>query len=274
VRRGLFTLDRRDACLSLVSAAASLGAMPGFAQSGGDRMSRPLIANLITGSPNRNHDYDFFRIRLNQAMYDAYGIKADCYNDYEDSAAILGCDMLVTYTSQVLVSDKASAALQSYLERGGRWFALHSTNSVAGNQVLPKILGTRFLSHPPYQTFHVNVTKPADPLLEGIESFDVDDELYCMEDVTGDIEVLLHTRWGGEAFGNMTFAVEDRPMMYKRKVGDGGILYLALGHANRPYDKPRPEYPDQPDHRGPWDMPVYKTLIQRGIEWAAGRRPF
>ena len=237
-------------------------------------MSRPLIANLITGSPNRNHDYDFFRIRLNTALYDAYGIKADCFQNYEDSAAILGGDMLVTYTSQVPVSEEASTALRRWLEEGGRWFALHSSNSVAGNPVMPRILGTRFLSHPPYQKFHVNVTKPGDPLLEGVQPFDVEDELYCMENVTGDIEVLLHTRWGGEAFGNMTFPVEDRPMMYKRKVGDGGILYLALGHANRPYDKPRPEYPDQPDHRGPWEMPVYKTLIQRGIEWAAKRRPF
>lgn len=237
-------------------------------------LSRPQIAVLITGSPNRNHDYDFFRIRLNQALYDAYGIKVDCYNDYEDAAAILGCDMLVTYTSQVVVSDRASAALRRYLERGGRWFALHSSNSVAGNQILPRILGTRFISHPPYQGFRVQVTKPDEPLLEGIADFDVEDELYCMENVTGDIEVLLHTRWGGTGFGDIRFEVEDRPMMYRRRVGEGGILYLALGHANRPYDKPRPDYPDQPDHRGPWDLPVYGTLIRRGIEWAAGRRPF
>ncbi|WP_214621689.1 ThuA domain-containing protein [Sphingobium nicotianae] len=254
--------------------AAALGAAPALAQSKALAMSTPQIAALITGSPNRNHDYDFFRIRLNQALYDAYGIKADCYNDYEDAAAILGCDMLVTYTSQVVVSETASSALRHYLEQGGRWFALHSTNSVAGNQVLPQILGTRFLSHPPYQRFPVKVTKPSDPLLEGIADFEVEDELYCMETVTSDIEVLLHTRWGGEGFGNMHFDIADRPLMYKRKVGDGGILYLALGHANRPYDKPRPEYPDQPDHRGPWELPVYKMLIQRGIEWVAKRRPF
>ena len=236
-------------------------------------MTRPLIANLITGSPHRNHDYDYFRIQLNQALYDAYGIKVDCYQDYEDSAALLGSDMLVTYTSQVPISDKASAAIGRFLERGGRWFALHSSNSVAGNPVMPRILGTRFISHPPYQKFHVEVTKPDDPLLEGIKAFDVEDELYCMENVTNDIEVLLHTRWGGEAFGGHKFVVEDRPLMYKRRVGDGGILYLALGHANRPYDKPGSTGPDQLDHRGPWDMPVYRTLIKRGIEWVAQRRP-
>ena len=54
----------------------------------------------------------------------------------------------------------------------------------------------------------------------------------------------------------------------------GGILYLALGHANRPFDKPFPHLPDQPDYRGPWDMAVFRTLVNRGIEWAAHRRPF
>ncbi|MEJ0022142.1 MAG: ThuA domain-containing protein [Alphaproteobacteria bacterium] len=234
-------------------------------------MTGPLIANLICASPNRNHDFDFARLRLAQALYDADGIRTDALNDYEDSAAILGGDMLVTYTSQVPVTDQACFALRRYLERGGRWFALHASNSVLQNQYLPPLLGTKFLSHPPYQRFRVDVVAPADPLLAGIESFDVDDELYCVDIVSKDIEVLLQTRWGGEAFGGKMFEVEDRPLMYRHRVGDGGVLYLALGHANRPYDKPFPHSPDQPDKRGPWDMPLYKTLIQRGIAWAAHR---
>ena len=58
--------------------------------------------------------------------------------------------------------------------------------------------------------------------------------------------------------------------MYRHRVGEGGVLYLALGHANRPFDTPRPDSV-QPDHRGPWEMPVYKELIRRGV--ALGRPP-
>jgi len=229
----------------------------------------PLVANLVCGSPHRNHDFDFARLRLAQALYDANDIRVDCFQNYEE---ITG-DLLVSYTSQVAVSDEACAALRRYLEQGGRWFALHASNSVLQNPHLPKILGTRFLSHPPYQEFRVQVTRPGDPLLAGIEPFHVEDELYCIENSTNDIEVLLHTRWGGEAFGGRKFEVADQTLMYRRRVGEGGVLYLALGHANRPYDKPFPHLPDQPDHRGPWDLPVYRTLIARGIEWAAKRRP-
>jgi type 1 glutamine amidotransferase len=236
-------------------------------------MARPLVANLVCGSPHRNHDFDFVRIRLAQALYEAHGIRVDCFQDYENSAAIQGADLLVTYTSQVPVSESACDAVRSYLEGGGRWFAMHASNSVAHNPHLPGILGTRFLSHPPFREFDVQFTRPSDPLLEGLEPFRVPDELYCIENVTQDIEVLLHTRWGGEAFGGRTFAEADQTLMYRRRVGEGGVLYLALGHANRPYDKPFPHLPDQPDRRGPWDMPVFNTLVKRGIEWAAKRRP-
>jgi type 1 glutamine amidotransferase len=64
-----------------------------------------------------------------------------------------------------------------------------------------------------------------------------------------------------------------RPLMYRHRVGDGGVLYLSLGHCNRPFDVPRPDMPDVPDRRGPWSMPLYQELIRRGIDWAAQRRP-
>ena len=237
-------------------------------------MPQPLIANLVCGSPQRNHDFDFARLRLGQALFDAYGIRTDCYQDYEDTDAILAGDLLVSYTSQVAYSEAASSALRRFLENGGRWFALHASNSVLDNTIMPTILGTRFITHPPYRRFPVRITKPDEPLLEGIEPFEIDDELYVIENVTNDIDVLLHTHWGGTAFGNREFEPDDRPLMYRRKVGDGGVLYLALGHANRPYDKPFAEYPDQPDHRDPWHHAAFNELVRRGIEWAAKRRAF
>lgn len=236
-------------------------------------MAAPLLANLVCGSPGRNHDFDFARIRLAQALYDAGGIRTDCHQTYEDSAALQAGDLLVSYTSQVPVSDPACGAIEQYLEQGGRWFALHASNSVLQNQLMPQIMGTRFITHPPFQRFTVDVTRPTDPLLAGIGPFEIEDELYCIETVRDDIEVLLHCRWGGEAYGGRQMPLQDWPLMYRRRVGAGGILYLALGHANRPYDKPFADGPDQPDHRGPWDLSVYRELIRRGVDWAAGRLP-
>jgi type 1 glutamine amidotransferase len=237
-------------------------------------MTQPLLANVICGSPARNHDFDFARRKLLDAVYDADTIRADTFNNYDDRVAIESADLMVSYTSQVPVADEACAALRRFLERGGRWFAIHASNSVLDNKHLPGILGSRFITHPPYTHYRVEITAPEDPLLDGINTaFEVDDELYVIEQADDNIEVLLHTRWGGEAMGR-TFDEAVRPLMYRRRVGEGGVLYLALGHCNRPFDKPRPDSPDRPDLRGPWAMPVYQELIRRGVDWAAGRRPF
>ena len=226
----------------------------------------PLLAHLVSGSPARNHDFDFARRRLLDALYTAGDIRTDVFQDYDRCGT---ADLLVSYTSQVPVAEEQCAALHGFLEGGGRWFAIHASNSVRDNPHLPGILGSRFITHPPYLHFNVQVMQPNDPLLTDIGDFEVDDELYIIEH-SPDIEVLLQSHWGGQA-GGRSFDHAVRPLMYRYKVGDGGVLYLALGHANRPFDKPRPEMPDLPDHRGPWDLPIYKELVRRGIEWAAGR---
>jgi type 1 glutamine amidotransferase len=235
-------------------------------------MSKPQLANLVCGSPVRNHDFDFARRALLDALYAAGDIRADVYNNYDLGPALEAGDLLVSYTSQVPVADAQCQALSRYLEDGGRWFAIHGSNSVGDNQHLPKILGSRFVAHPPYTRYSVTVSRPDDPLTAGIDpTFDVDDELYVIEQ-HAEVDVLLETRWGGEAM-SQSFPEAVRPLMYRHYVGDGGVLYLALGHCNRPFDVPRPGMPAAPDRRGPWSMPLYQELIRRGIDWAAGRRP-
>jgi type 1 glutamine amidotransferase len=232
-------------------------------------MSTPLLANLVCGSPARNHDFDFARIRLASALYDAGDIHCDSFINYDDAAAIERGDLLVSYTSQVPVAEPQCEALRRFLEGGGRWFAVHGSNSVRDNPFLPGILGSRFLAHPPYTRFSVSITKPNDPLLKDIDPFQVEDEIYVIEHAD-DIDILLHTEWGGDAMGREV-EFRTRPLCYRRRVGAGGVLYLALGHCNRPFDKPRADAPDSPDRRGPWELPVYKELIRRGISWAARR---
>lgn len=246
--------------------AAALTAAQGRAAVGG----RPLRANLICGGASYNHDFDFARHRLLGLLYDAGGIQTSVSRNYDDSESIESADLLVSYTSQVAVEPARCEAIRRYLEKGGRWLALHASNSVRDNQILPGLLGSRFLGHPPYRRYPVSIAKPADPLLAGIEPFEVDDELYVIEQ-HGAIDVLLQARWGGEAMGQ-TFPEKMQPLMYRHRVGMGGVLYLALGHSAREFDEPRPPGPDQAPMRGPWDLPVYQELVRRGIDWAAKRR--
>ena len=218
------------------------------AQGRGPVKARPLAANLICGAPLYNHDFDFARQRLLAALYDAGGIQTNVARNYDDSDAIEAGDLLVSYTSQVPVDAARCEAIRRYLEKGGRWFALHASNSVRDNKVLPGILGSRFLAHPPYTRYTVAIAKPADPLLAGIEPFEVDDELYLIEQ-HAKIDVLLHTRWGGDAMGGSTR--RDAAAHVSPSRGQRRRPVPRPGHSAREFDQPTPPAPTRPRCAGP-----------------------
>ncbi len=102
-----------------------------------------------------------------------------------------------------------------------------------------------------------------------VEPFESTDEQYLMR-TYGDLHVLLDTEFAGEAPG----FVEDRweharhPVFYIHEVGEGAVLYLTLGHCRHHYDmQPLMDYWPTID-RCAWDLPVFYTLLRRGIQWA------
>jgi type 1 glutamine amidotransferase len=189
-------------------------------------------------------------------------------------------------------SEAAQQALRRWVERGGRWFALHGTNSAIdppaelgkGSFVTPRVfptfvdtLGSQFLSHPPIAPYTVTVSPGAehDPLVAGIEPFQADDELYLCE-YHGAIEPLLETHWTGDS--GPGFAERDWPhdeprlVMYRRPLGDGCVLYLTLGHCRGHWDMIAPPFNGMywpKIERGAWELDEFHTLLRRGIEWAA-----
>ena len=171
------------------------------------------------------------------------------------------------------------------MEGGGRWFALHGTNSILkfldqGGVDAPEIapvfmgvLGTQFIAHPPIQPFRVMISDPEHELVKGIPEFETDDELYLSR-IHGNLHMLLETRYTGSAAG---FVEDDwpndepRPLYYINKVGDGEVLYLNLGHCRGHYDM-QPMVPFyQKIERGSWEKDEYYELLRRGIRYCMGR---
>jgi type 1 glutamine amidotransferase len=116
--------------------------------------------------------------------------------DYGDLEAIARSRFLVTYTCDVRPSQAEQEALARFVREGGRWLALHGTNSaldftakgVASPRCFPTlahVLGSQFVAHPPIQPYRVNVCAPEHALVAGVEPFDTDDELYLSEYTTG-----------------------------------------------------------------------------------------
>jgi type 1 glutamine amidotransferase len=232
----------------------------------------------------RFHDFDFARLEILKLLHVHERIRVRVAENYADTQAIGAADALVTYTCDVRPDEGQQDALARYVASGGRWLALHGTNSfidwmpdgrVSIARSAPgfmRLLGSQFIAHPPVAEFRVEVTDPTHSLVQGIDSFAVTDELY-LSDLHGPNQVLLHTHFNGKAQRGFAdrewFSDEPRPVLYLHRHGAGEVLYFTLGHCRGRYDM-QPYIEEYPTvERGSWQSPVYYEVLARGIRWVA-----
>ena len=239
----------------------------------------PVEAVLICGG--RFHDMDYARLELLKHLAEHEDVRTRVGEDYANVEAIAAADFLVTYTCDVRPTEEQQKVLRAFVEGGGRWLALHGTNAILewdgtppfqtprSHPLYMETLGSQFLGHPPIAPYTVTPCSD-DELVAGIEPFEAEDELYLCE-YHGDLEPLLETRFTGNAPG---FAEEEWPddeprqVMYRKRVGEGAVVYLTLGHCRGHYDmRPLMDYYPQVE-RGAWELPVFHELVRRGLQWA------
>jgi len=251
-------------------------------------MSGRINVLLVCGG--KFHDFDYARLQLLNLLAKDDRIRTQVATNYEDIETLTESDVLISYTCDVRPSEAAQIALKLWVENGGRYFALHATNSAfdapatfGGGDfqtphcfpVFAEVLGSQFLSHPAIEPYPVYVTpgKENDPLVKGIPEFQANDELYLCE-FTADVEPLLETRWTGTTSG---FAVaewpidEPRLVMYRRPLGRGSVLYFTLGHCRSHWDMKHQPFNGMrwpTIDRGSWELEEYKEILRRGLSWA------
>lgn len=227
------------------------------------------------------HDIDFARLEVLKLLAEHPHVRTTVAINYGDVDRLRECRFLVTYTCDLMPSPAEFAVLLDWLESGGKWLALHGTNSIlrftdAGvdcpdeRPEVMEALGTRFVAHPPIGPFRVEVVDDDHELTRGLADFDVVDELYLSR-TTAPIKVLAQTRFAGEAAGFVehTWPETIVPVVYTRDIGKGRIVYNTLGHCRGHYDLTPlgVEYYPHPE-RCAWNYPVYYELLRRSLAWA------
>ncbi len=248
-----------------------------------EKSAIPISVHFVAAG--KYHDIDFARLEILKLLAEWPIARATVAVDYADVERLGACDVLITYTCDLVADAAQTRALRAFLERGGRWFALHGTNSILrtlddGRVATPpehpefmSLLGTQFKAHPPIGPYKVEVTEADHPLTKGLRPFKVVDELY-LSAPTAPIRTLLHTRFEGECpgFVDEHWEAAEAPVLYLREHGRGAVLYLTLGHCRGHYDLyPQAAYYPHPE-RCAWNYPVFYELLRRGLSWAlAGR---
>jgi type 1 glutamine amidotransferase len=111
------------------------------------------------------------------------------------------------------------------------------------------MLGAQWVAHPGnIIDFRVDVARPDDPIMQGIEAFGYRSEQYYMH-YDPSVEVLATTTFSGDHDPAVAGVV--MPVAYKRNFGRGRVFYTALGHG-----------PEELDH------PEGRLILRRGLKWA------
>jgi hypothetical protein len=111
------------------------------------------------------------------------------------------------------------------------------------------VIGGQWVAHPGnIIDYRVEVTRPDDPVMAGIEDFAYRSEQYYLH-YDPSVEILATTTFTGEH--DPAVAGVTMPVVFKRRFGKGRVFYLALGHT-----------PDELQH------PAVRTILERGLLWA------
>ena len=94
----------------------------------------------------RYHDFDFARLEILKLLHPHEQLRVSVAGDYADTRALAAADALITYTCDLRPGEAEQDALIGYVEHGGRWLALHGTNSLELGTVMAVISGMAKLS--------------------------------------------------------------------------------------------------------------------------------
>ncbi|MBV04958.1 MAG: trehalose utilization [Acidobacteria bacterium] len=247
------------------------------------QQSLPIKVYLVCNA--RYHDTNFARRELLKLLAEDEDIHTHVAENFSDTETIKQCQLLITYTCDLRPTTEEQVALAEFLDAGGRWFALHATNAILefvddGRADTPdlapdfmKLLGSRFVAHPPNQKFTVRVSDIQHPMTEGISEFEVEDEEPYYSEQLGEQLVLLEASYNARSTSYVQSDYgtdrDNHPQMYLHPWGKGEVLYLTLGHCAGKHDM-KPIRDVIPVVRGSWNSPVYYELLRRGIHWGIG----
>ncbi len=161
-------------------------------------------------------------------------------------------DLIVPVLTMMTVEREELASLTGAVEGGTGLAGFHGQmgDSFRAEPGYQFMVGGQWVAHPgDIIDYTVEIAKPADPVMQGVENFRYRSEQYYMH-VDPSNEVLATTTFDG-AHCAWTRDVE-MPVVWKRRHGEGRVFYSSLGHVAAEFGHP-----------------AMAQIFERGMLWAA-----
>lgn len=155
---------------------------------------------------------------------------------------------LVMYTNGMRMPPADQETIRAKVEAGLGLVAIHTCAVLAEEPAFHatwlNLIGHRFVHHPPFSRFRVSIDRDH-PVVRGVASFDIEDELYITEPWGSPMEVLATAEFEGKK----------HPMVAVREAGRGRVCYLADGHDRRALENPS-----------------FQAILANAVHWAGSER--
>jgi type 1 glutamine amidotransferase len=168
------------------------------------------------------------------------------------TADLASFDLIVPMVTMSTIEKAELQALTRAVSEGTGLAGFHGTmgDSFRNETEYQFMVGGQWVSHPGnIIDYRVDVTRPDDPIMQGVGSFPYRSEQYYMH-VDPSNEVLATTTFTGEHLDFIKGVV--MPVVWKKHYGKGRVFYSALGHTADEFA-----------------VPEMRTIFERGAIWAA-----
>ena len=172
---------------------------------------------------------------------------------YKDRDLMAEQDLVVPAWTMGQIEGEQEQGLLAAVDRGTGIAGWHGcmADSFRNNTTYQFMVGGQFVAHPDgIIDYTVNIAAPDDPIVAGLDDFQMHSEQYYMHTDPGNQVLATTTLEGRQSAPWVNGTV--MPVVWKRAWGAGRVFYSSLGHVARDFD-----------------VPEAREIQRRGMLWAS-----
>ncbi|MCD6287095.1 MAG: ThuA domain-containing protein [Anaerolineae bacterium] len=177
---------------------------------------------------------------------------SDTLDSYLDRELMMSLDLIVPVWTMGTITNEQEKGLLDAVMSGIGIAGWHGGmgDSFRNNVNYQFMVGGQWVAHPGgVIDYKVNITKHEDPIVAGLDDFEMHSEQYYMHTDPAN-EVLATTTFNGDHAYWIDGTV--MPVVWKRTYGKARVFYTSLGHVAKDFD-----------------VPEALEIVKRGMLWAS-----